>query len=236
MSAPTIHNKAEFWQIAKTVLMPGDPKRASFIAETYLKNASMVNDTRCAYAYTGEYKGKKVSVMASGMGAGSMGIYSRELYDNYGVERIIRIGSAGGLSPTLNLGDVVLALSCSSDSGFARHLELSGDFAPTVSENLLNLALMKANEAKIDLRIGSVFSGVAFHYPDHFFQRWAEMGMLAVEMECAALYTNAAICRKEALTLLTISDMLFGKERLTTEERETTLHEMISLALEIAIS
>lgn len=231
MATPTIHNNAKKGEIAKTVLMPGDPKRAQYIASNFLENAVLVNDIRCAFAYTGTYKGKPVSVMASGMGAGSMGIYSYELFTEYDVDRIIRVGSAGGISRSLKLGDVVVALSTSSDSGFMSHFDFPGSFAPTVSESMLK-ALLELNEP---VRLGPVYSGAAFHYSDEFFKKIENMGILCIEMETAALYTNAAACSKDALSLFTISDIISTGEHYGGKERETAFNDMIKMALELTL-
>lgn len=236
MSTPTIHNNAKIGEIAKTVLMPGDPVRAQYIARTFLTETRLVNDVRCAYAFTGKYKGKDVSVMASGMGSGSMGIYSHELFGEYGVDRIIRIGSAGGLNENLHLGDVVVALSASTDSGYATHYALPGFLSPTVSGEILKKLIRMECESNLqfDIRYGAVFSGAAFHYSDEFFSKWKEMGILAVEMETAALYWNAAELHKEALSMFTISDILSTGEHYTTKEREISFSNMISFALDFA--
>lgn len=230
MATPTIHNNAKKGEIAQTVLMPGDPKRAQYIASNFLEDSVLVNDIRCAYAYTGKYKGKPISVMASGMGAGSMGIYSYELFTEYDVDRIIRVGSAGGISRTLKLGDVVAALSVSSDSGFMSHFDFPGSFAPTVSETLLK-ALMEQGRP---VRLGPVYSGAAFHYSDDFFKRIEKMGILCIEMETAALYSNAAACSKDAISLFTISDIISTGEHYGGKERETAFNEMIETALDMA--
>lgn len=235
MSTPTVHNAAKKGEIAEVVLMPGDPKRAKFIAENFLTDAKLYSDVRCAYVYTGTYKGKKVSVMASGMGVGSMGIYSHELYEEYGVEKIIRVGSAGGMAPCLKLGDVVVALSASTDSGYTKHFGFFGDFAPTVSEELLCNLIEVNKEMKNNLHFGPVYTSVAFHYDMDIIKSWAKMGMMAVEMEAAALYTNAALFGKQALAMFTISDMMFTGEKMTSKERETTFTNMITTALELAI-
>lgn len=238
MSTPTIHNSARKGEIAQTVLMPGDPVRAKYIAENYLQKSRLVNEVRCAYAYTGEYMGEQVSVMASGMGSGSMGIYSHELYQDYGVERIIRVGSAGGLGPQVRLGTILVAISASTDSGYAKHLDLPGDFAPTVSDKLLRnlIEIDRQKQGKLNLLLGSVFSGAAFHYSQDFFEKWYNMGVLAVEMESAALYINAAKLHKEALAMFTISDMIFSGEKYSTQEREMCFGKMIEVALELSIT
>ena len=230
----TIHNKAEKGQIAESVLMPGDPKRAEYIARTYLEDAVLVNDVRCAYCFTGSYKGKRISVMASGMGSGSMGIYSHELFHDYGVERIIRVGSAGGISPGLKLNDIVIASASCTDSGYITHFGLPGTFAPAADFSLMRKAAEHMEANGISYQAGLVFSGAAFHYPDGFFGKWAAMGVLAVEMESAALYINAAEAGKKALCLCTISDNLLDGGKLSPDERETAFGRMITTALEIA--
>ena len=232
---PTIHNRALKGEIAKTVLMPGDPLRAKFIAENFLASPRLVNDVRCAYAYTGFWKGAEVSVMASGMGAGSMGLYSHELYEDYEVDRIIRIGSAGALQPGLKLGDIVVALSSSTDSGYALRYGLTGTYAPTVSGGLLKL-LMRMTMDNEKVKYGSVFSAAAFHYSDEFVAKWAKMGILCIEMEAAALYSNAAELGKEALAMFTISDILSTGEACTSKERETSFTDMMEIALDLAVS
>ncbi len=230
----TIHNKAEKGQIAEAVLMPGDPKRAEYIARTYLEDAVLVNDVRCAYCFTGSYKGKRISVMASGMGSGSMGIYSHELFHDYGVERIIRVGSAGGISPGLKLNDIVIASASCTDSGYITHFGLPGTFAPAADFSLMRKAAEHMEANGISYQAGLVFSGAAFHYPDGFFGKWAAMGVLAVEMESAALYINAAEAGKKALCLCTISDNLLDGGKFSPDERETAFGRMITTALEIA--
>ena len=230
----TIHNKAEKGQIAEAVLMPGDPKRAEYIARTYLEDAVLVNDVRCAYCFTGSYKGKRISVMASGMGSGSMGIYSHELFHDYGVERIIRVGSAGGISPGLKLNDIVIASASCTDSGYITHFGLPGTFAPAADFSLMRKAAEHMEANGISYQAGLVFSGAAFHYPDGFFGKWAAMSVLAVEMESAALYINAAEAGKKALCLCTISDNLLDGGKLSPDERETAFGRMITTALEIA--
>ncbi len=229
----TIHNRAEKGDIARTVLMPGDPNRARFIAENFLEDARLVNDVRCAFCYTGTYHARPVSVMASGMGAGSMGIYSYELYTYYDVESVIRVGSAGAIVPDLDLGEIVLATAASSDSGYADRLALGAAFAPAGDFSLMRRAADYMDANNICYRAGTVFSGAAFHYPDHYFDKWAGMGVLAVEMEAAALYTNAAQTGKRALAMVTISDQLIDGRKLSPKERETTFSSMIKTALSL---
>lgn len=231
---PTLHNAARLGDIAATVLMPGDPLRAKFIAESFLADAKLVSDVRGIYAYTGGYKGKRVSVMASGMGASSMGIYSHELFEFYEVESIIRVGSAGGLHPSLKLGDVVIGLASSTDTGYAAQFDLPGVFAPSADFGLVERAVSYARANNISAVVGRLFSGEAFYYDDARLRRWAAMGVLAVEMESAALYMNAARSGKKAVALCTISDMVFTGEGCTTLERQESFSDMITMALEMA--
>ena len=231
----TPHNAAQMGDFAKTVLMPGDPLRAKFIADTFLEDAKLVNNVRGIQGYTGTYKGTPVSVMASGMGMPSIGIYSHELFWDYRVERIVRAGTAGGLSPALSLRDVVLGVSCSTDSGFAAQFELPGAFAPCCSFSLASAADRIGREKGLSIRGGMLFSGAAFHYTDSYLRRWAEAGALAVEMETAALYMNAMTADREALAICTITDMVFTGERCSPQERQTSLDAMLSLALDTAV-
>lgn len=230
---PTIHNQAPAGSIAPAVLMPGDPLRADYIAHRYLKDAELLSRVRGIPVYTGLFRGVKVSVMASGMGAGSMGIYSHELFHDYNVQRILRVGTAGGLSPRLQLRDLVLALSCSTDSGFAAQFELPGQYAPCASFPLAQAAARTAEDMGLRVQAGMLFSGAAFHYRDDYLRRWADAGALAVEMETAALYMNAAIAGREALTLCTVTDMVFSGEHCSPEERQTSLDDMLMLALRV---
>lgn len=227
----TAHNNAKKGDIAKSVLMPGDPKRSEFIAKNFLQESKLVNDVRGALAFTGKYKGKDVTIMSSGMGDGSMGIYSHELFKEYDVDRIIRVGSAGSISDDLKLGDVIAALSASTDSGYLNHYNFPGIFAPTASANLIK-ALLKIDDSII---LGSIYSTPVFYCDDSYFDPCKKMGLLAVEMEAAALYANAAELGKDALTLLTISDIIGKEESLTPKEREETFIKMINIALELAI-
>ena len=228
----TCHNSAKKGEIAKSVLMPGDPKRAKFIAENFLEEIKLVNEVRGALAYTGKYKGKEVSVMASGMGDGSMGIYSHELFNEYDVDRIIRVGSAGALSDDLKLGDVIAALSASTDSGYLNHYNFPGVFAPTASAALVK-KLIKLDDSVI---LGPIYSTPVFYCDNEYFDPCKKMGMLAIEMEAAALYANAAELHKDAICLLTISDIIGKEENMKPKEREETFTKMINLALKLAIS
>lgn len=237
ISVPTPHNAAQKGEIAPTVLMPGDPLRAKMIAETFLDNAVCFNSLRGALGYTGTYRGTQVSVMASGMGMPSMGIYSYELFHGYGVERILRIGSAGALQEDLKPGDLVLAMSACTDSNYAAQFRLPGAFAPTASYPLLAAAVQAAEAQGIPAQVGSVVTSDAFYGADPSCNdRWRRMGVLCVEMETAALYLNAAYAGKEALSLLTISDHLYRPEALSALERQNNLTDMIQVALDTALA
>ena len=229
----TVHNKAEKGQFAESVLMPGDPLRARYIAESFLTDVVLVNDVRCAYAYTGKYKGRDVSVMASGMGTGSIGIYSHELFEHYGVKNIIRVGSAGALSSKLKLGDILVALSASTDSGFANHLEIKGNFSPAVSETLLRRCFEKDKEGKV--RFGNILTSEVFYASDEYMDKWRKLGVLAAEMETYALYVNAAKLGKDALAMFTISDIVGTDQQMSSLERQTGFNSMIEYALEVAL-
>lgn len=233
----TPHISAKEGDFARTVLMPGDPLRSKFIAETFLENAVLVNNVRGVQGYTGTYQGHKVSVMASGMGIPSIGIYSYELFSLYGVENIIRIGSAGAISDTLALRDVVAGLGANTNSNFAAQYGLPGTLAPTASYELLAAAVESAKETGVDLKVGNLLSADTF-YDDmglDVMKKWAKMGTLAVEMESAGLYLTAARLNKRALTLVTISDNPFTGEATTPEERQNTFTQMMKIALETAV-
>lgn len=232
MSTP--HNRAQKGEIAKTVLMPGDPLRAKFIAENYLENAVCFNDVRGIQGYTGTYRGKRVSVMASGMGMPSIGIYSYELYRFYDVDAIIRVGSAGALQKELRLYDIVLAQGACTDSNYAKQFSLPGTFAPIADFSLLQRASAAAEEKQFRYHVGNVLSSDLFYSDAGNTLDWAKMGVLCVEMESAALYMNAARLGKKALSVLTISDSLVSGEETTSEERERSFSDMIELALAIA--
>lgn len=232
MSTP--HNGAREGQIAKTVLMPGDPLRAKFIAETYLENPVCFNQVRNMFGYTGTYNGKEVSVMGGGMGMPSIGIYSYELFKFYGVENIIRIGSAGGYSDNVKVHDLVIGMGASTNSNFASQYNLPGTFAPIADYDLLRKAVETAEEKGISVKVGNILSSDVFYEENPDVKvKWKEMGVLAVEMEAAALYMNAAKLGKKALCMLTISDHLFTGEELSAEERQTGFREMMEVALEL---
>ena len=235
MAVPTPHITARVGEIAPTVLMPGDPKRSRYIAETFLDHPVLVNDTRGVQGYTGAWKGVDVSVMASGMGIPSIGIYSWELYSEYGVENIIRVGSAGALQEDLHVMDVVLGQGACTDSNFVHQFGLSGTFAPIADFTLLRTALECAEAAGQRVRVGNLLSADNFydgggdsHDP------WKRMGVLAVEMEAAGLYMNAARLDKRALAICTISDHIYLPENLSAEERQTSFKGMMTLALDTA--
>lgn len=234
MSIPTPHNSAKKGDIAKKVLMPGDPLRAKYIAETYLENPVCFNTVRNMFGYTGTYKGEHISVMGSGMGMPSMGIYSYELYNFYDVEKIIRIGSAGALQDDVSVMDVVIAMSACTDSNYASQYQLPGTFAPTASYELVARAVEVAKEQGTPVRVGSVVSSDVF-YGDNpeSSKAWRKMGVLCVEMECAALFMNAARAGKEALGILTISDHVFRDEAISADARQTSFNRMMEIALGI---
>ena len=234
MSIPTPHINAKAGDFAQTVLMPGDPLRSKFIAENLLENAVLVNNVRGVQGYTGTYKGKRVSVMASGMGMPSMGIYSYELFNFYGVDNIIRIGSAGAINPSLKLRSIVLGMSASFNSNFDKQFGLPGTYAPTASYALLKKATDAAERMNLPVTVGNVLSNDLFYDDGLRTLEWQKMGILAVEMEAAALYMHAARANKNALCICTISDHLVTGEECTAEERQNTFTQMMELALEIA--
>lgn len=233
----TAHNNAEKGQIAKCVIMPGDPIRAKHIADNYLENAVCFNNVRGVNGYTGMYKGRRISVMASGMGMPSMGIYSYELYNYYDVEAIIRIGTAGALSDKLKLMDVVLAMGACTDSNYANQFNLPGVFAPIADYELLRASADCADNMGTKTYVGNILTTDVFYNDnDDVNKKWQKMGVLAVDMETAALYDNAARAGKRALSILTISDHLFTDEHLGADVRSHSVDSMIRLALEIFAS
>jgi purine-nucleoside phosphorylase len=237
MPVPTPHLSAKAGDYAKTVLMPGDPLRAKFVAEKYLKNFKEVNSVRGMLGYTGEYNGQTVSVQGSGMGMPSIGIYSYELFNFYGVDNIIRIGSAGAIQTGVDVGDIVLGLSAATDSNYAANFGLPGYFAPTASYGLIKKAQKSADKLGIDLKAGVLLSTDVFYGDDAgAMKMWLKMGVLAVEMESAALYLNAARAGKNALCVCTISDTTFTGKALSSEDREKTFTQMMELALGTAVA
>ena len=231
---PTPHNSANIDDFAKTVLMPGDPLRAKFIAENFLEDPVLVNGVRGINGYTGMYNGKIVSVMASGMGIPSIGIYSYELFNFYNVENIIRIGSAGAISDEVNLRDIVIGQGACTNSNYASQFNLPGTYAPIASYKLLIQAVDFAQDAGVNYKVGNLFSSDTFYDDAASLSDWRKMGVLAVEMESAALYMNAARAGKNALCICTISDCPFTGESCTAEERQNTFTDMMEIALKIA--
>ena len=235
MSVPTPHNNANQGDIAKTVLMPGDPLRSKFIAENFLTELKLVNNVRGVQGYTGLYKGTPVSVMASGMGIPSIGIYSYELFNFYDVDQIIRIGSAGALQDHMKLMDVVIGMGACTDSNYAYQYGLPGTFAPIADYELMNKAIETAKRQGTNVVVGNVLSSDVFYNADPTVNdRWRSMGVLAVEMEAAALYMNAAKAKKKALCMLTISDHIYTGEALCAEDRQLGFGKMMEIALELA--
>ncbi len=231
----TPHNSAKLGDFAKTVLMPGDPKRSKFIADNFLKDKVLVNDVRGVQGYTGYYNGVKVSVMASGMGMPSMAIYSYELFKFYGVENIIRVGSTGALTKDLNLYDIVLAQGASTDSNMVKSFIKEGNFAPICDYKLLNHAVSSCEELKLNYKVGNVFSSDVFYAQTETSKDFAKMGVLSVEMEAAALYMNASSLGKRALAILTVSDSLVTGEETSAEERQNAFTDMMKVALDVAV-
>lgn len=232
---PTPHNEAKAGEIAKTVLMPGDPLRAKFIADNYLEDVICFNKVRNMLGFTGTYKGKRVSVMGGGMGIPSIGIYSYELFHFYDVDNIIRIGSAGGIAEDVKLRDIVIGMGASTNSNFAAQYKLPGTYAPIADFGLLRKAVEAAEKMNIKTVVGNILSSDTF-YDDNKEANslWSKMNILAVEMEAAALYMNAARAGKKALCILTISDHVFRGESLSAEDRQLTFRDMMEIALEIA--
>ncbi|MBQ4137614.1 MAG: purine-nucleoside phosphorylase [Clostridia bacterium] len=234
---PTPHINATPEDFAKTVLMPGDPLRSEFVAKNFLTDAKLVNNVRSIKGYTGKYKGIPVSVMASGMGMPSIGIYSYELYNFFGVDNIIRIGSAGGMSDSVKLRDIIIAMGASTDSNFAAQYNLPGTLAPLADYTLLKRAIDSAEAIGAKYHVGNILSTDRFYSDDNgVTDAWRKMGVLAVEMEAAALYMNAARAGKRALAICTVSDHLITVESLPSEERQVSFTEMMEIALETAIN
>ena len=232
----TAHINATPEDFASTVLMPGDPLRAKLIAENYLEDAVLINNVRGIQGYTGTYKGKRVSFMASGMGMPSMGIYSYELFNFFGVNNIIRIGSAGALQNDIHVRDVVIAMGCSTDSNYAANYKIPGTFAPLCSYELLSKCIESAKELGATYHVGNLLSTDVFYGDDETANTtWAKMGVMAVDMEGAALYMNAARLKKNALVICTVSNHIITGEETTAEERQNSFGEMITLALETTL-
>ena len=232
---PTPHNNAKSGDFAKTVLMPGDPLRAKFIAETFLENPKLVNNVRGVQGYTGTYQGVPVSVMASGMGIPSIGIYSYELFTQYDVDNIIRVGSAGAMRADLELGSVVAGMGACTNSNFINQYELGGSFAPICDFELLMAAVESAKELGVKMPVGNLYSSDTFYDAAQRNMRYAKMGVLAVEMEAAGLYCNAAYTGKRALAICSISDNLVTGEELDADARQTNFTNMMKIALNVAV-
>ncbi len=237
MPIPTPHINAKKEDFAKTVLMPGDPLRAKFIAETFLENPVLVNNVRGVQGHTGTWKGVPVSVMASGMGTPAIGIYSYELYNFYDVDNIIRIGSAGALRDDLKLMDLVAGQGACTDSNYIHQFEVNGTYAPIADYTLLSTAVSVAKEHGIDMKVGNILSSDVFYAPAgcDSNDKWRKMGVMAVEMESAGLYLNAAAAGKRALCICTISDHLYRGEALSPADRQLSLTQMIEVALDTAV-
>ena len=224
------HIAAKPGEIAETILLPGDPLRAKWIAETFLEDARLYSSVRNMFGFTGTYKGHRVSVQGTGMGAPSIGIYAHELFDEYGVQKAIRVGTSGGLAPT-KLRDVVIAMTASTDSNINRRDNNGLDFAPSASFELLEKAVGRARAMGIDFHVGGIASGDLFYDNTDSLEQWKKLGILALEMETNQLYTLAAKFRRQALSIVTVSDMMDGSGHTSSEERETGFRAMVEIAL-----
>ena len=235
MPIPTPHINAKAGDFAETVLMPGDPLRSKFIAENFLENPVLVNNVRGVQGYTGTYKGKRVSVMASGMGQPAIGIYSYELFEFYDVKNIIRIGSCGAYDPDLHVRDIVIAQGACTNGNFAEQYRLPGTFCPIASYELLEKAVEQTKKTGVNFKVGNIFSSDVFYDDANSGMEWSKMGVLGVEMESAALYCNAARLGKNGLCICTVSDsFIYPEENATAEERQNSFTTMMEIALEIA--
>ncbi len=233
----TPHNNASLGDFGKTVLMPGDPLRSKFIADNFLTDARLVNNVRGVQGYTGTWKGVKVSVMASGMGMPAIGIYSHELYNEFGVENILRVGSTGALQTNVRVRDVIFGMGASTNSAFISQFGTPGAFAPLADYTLLRTAADIAEKMGVPSHVGNILSSDEFYNDDPSVnERWARMGVLCVEMEAAALYATAARFGKRALAILTVSDHIITGEALPAEERQTSFTQMMEIALDTAVA
>lgn len=229
---PTPHIEAKKGEIAKTVIMAGDPLRAKFMAEKYLDNPTIYNQVRSMFGYTGTYKGKRVSIQGHGMGIPSIGIYTYELFNFYDVDTIIRVGSAGAIDDDLNIGDIVMGMGACTNSNYARQYNLCGTFAPIADFGLLSKAVSEAERQGFRYKVGNLYSSDTFYDDDeNSLKQWQKMGVLAVEMEAPALYMNAARAGKKALCICTISDCPFKNIATTSEQRQTGFTNMMEVAL-----
>ena len=232
-NTPTPHIGAKYGEVAETVLMAGDPLRAKLMAERYLENPVLYNEVRGMLGYTGTYKGKRVSVQGHGMGIPSIGIYSYELFNFYGVKTIIRVGSAGSMSPDLHIGDLVMAMGACTNSHYADQYNLPGTYAPIADFGLLRAAVEKAEELGYRYKVGNIYSSDIFYDERQGTPEWQKMGVLAVEMEASALYMNAARSGNKALCICTISDSMVTGEATTAEERQNSFTKMMDVAFGI---
>lgn len=230
---PTPHIGAQYGEIAQSVIMAGDPLRAKFMAEKFLENPVQFNNVRGMLGFTGTYKGKRVSVMGHGMGIPSIGIYTYELFNFYGVETIIRVGSAGAIQKDLHIGDLVIGQGACTDSNYGSQYELPGTFAPIADFSLVRGAADACERMGYRYRVGNLFSSDIFYSDNAHNDKWTSMGVLAIEMEASALYMNAARAGKKALTICTISDHLITGEATTAEERQTTFTHMMDVAFSL---
>lgn len=231
-----VHNSAKVGEIAEVVLMCGDPLRVQYIAENFLEDAKLVSSVRNMYCYTGNYKGKQISVMGSGMGVPSMGIYSHELFDIYGVKAIIRVGTCGAYQEDVKVRDLVVAIGSSSNSSYPSQFQLNGSYSAIADFGLLKLCDDVCTKKKVKAHFGNIYTSDVFYNADtEFWKKWAEMGCLAVDMETYALYINAARFRRKALSIMSVSDSFIYDEIMTPEERETGLHTIVEIALETAL-
>ena len=232
----TAHNSAKVGEIADVVLMCGDPLRAKYIADNYLKDVSLVSEVRNMYCFTGTYKGRKISVMGSGMGVPSMGIYSHELYAEYGVNTIIRVGTCGAYKKEAKVRDVVVAVGASSDSNYANQFNLNGTFSAIADFSLLRACDKVCKKKKVNAHFGNVFTSDVFYNADsNAWEKWASLGIIAVEMETYALYINASKFNKKALTIMSVSDSFVSNEATSAKEREIGFKTMMEIALETAL-
>ena len=230
---PTPHIGAQYGEIAETVIMAGDPLRAKFMAENFLDNPKQFNNVRGMLGFTGTHQGKRVSVMGHGMGMPSLGIYTYELFNFYGVKTIVRVGSAGSINPDLHIGDLVIAMGACTNSNYASQYELPGTFAPIADFGLLRKAADSCEQIGVNYRVGNVFSSDVFYTENAHNDKWMQMGVLAVEMEVAALYMNAARSGNKALAICTISDHILTGEVTTAEERQKTFTKMMDVAFSL---
>lgn len=232
-TTPTPHIGAKFGEIAETVIMAGDPLRVKFMAEKFLDNPVQFNNVRGMLGYTGSYQGKRVSVMGHGMGMPSIGIYTYELFNFYDVKTIIRVGSAGSINNSLHIGDIAIAMGACTNSNYAAQYELPGTFAPIADFSLVRKAVEICEKLGYHYMVGNVFSSDAFYSDNAHNDKWMQMGVLAVEMEIAALYMNAARAGRRALGICTISDHILTGEATTAEERQTTFTKMMDVAFSL---